>query len=85
MSGPPQALEQLSSLVFVICPFSEDMDPIFEGIREAAKAVGLEAKRVKDVIGDYRITSKVMSLIAQARLIVADLSHARPNGTCQRF
>lgn len=71
--------DQVSSLVFVICPFSPDMDPILEGIREAAKAVGLEAKRVKDVVGDYQITNQLMSMIAKARLIVADLSHERPN------
>ncbi len=78
-SGRPERQEEVSSLVFVICPFSPDMDAIFEGIREAAKAVGLEAKRVKDVVGDYQITTELMSMIAQARLIVADLSHERPN------
>lgn len=78
-SGRPEPQEEASTLVFVICPFSPDMDPIFEGIREAAKAVGLEAKRVKDVVGDYQITTQLMSMIAQARLIVADLSHERPN------
>jgi hypothetical protein len=78
-SNRPELQEEVSSLVFVICPFSADMDPIFEGIREAAKAVSLEAKRVKDVVGDYQITTQLMSMIAQARLIVADLSHERPN------
>jgi nucleoside 2-deoxyribosyltransferase len=39
----------------------------------------LEAKRVKDVAGDYQITNQLMSMIATARLIVADLSHERPN------
>jgi hypothetical protein len=72
-------VEEESTLIFVICPYSPDMDPIFEGIREAAKAVGLEAKRVKDVLGDYQITTQLMSMIAKARLIVADLSHEKPN------
>jgi len=78
-SGRTEPQEEETSLVFVICPFSPDMDPIFEGIGEAAKAVGLEAKRVKDVVGDYQITTQLMSMIAKARLIVADLSHERPN------
>jgi hypothetical protein len=78
-SNRPELQEEVASLVFVICPFSPDMDPIFEGIREAAKAVSLEAKRVKDVVGDYQITTQLMNMIAQARLIVADLSHERPN------
>jgi hypothetical protein len=49
-----------SSLIFVIMSFFPDMDPIFEGIEAAASSVGLEAKRVKDVRGDYRITEKIM-------------------------
>ncbi len=72
-------LRDASSLVFVICSFSPDMEPVFEGMKAAAKKFGLEAKRVKDVIGDYQITSQIMSMIADARLIVADLTDERPN------
>jgi hypothetical protein len=68
-----------SKLVFVICSFASDMEPIYEGIKVAAQTVGLEAKRVKDVLGDYRITSQIMSMIASSRLVVADLTHERPN------
>lgn len=66
-------------LVFVICSFSPDMEPVFEGIKAAAEKVGLDAKRVKDFVGDYQITSQIMSMIATARLIIADLTHERPN------
>jgi hypothetical protein len=41
--------------------------------------VGLEAKRVKDVLGDYRITDKIMEMILTSRFVVVDLSHERPN------
>ena len=68
-----------SKLVFVIISFSPDMDPIFEGIQAAGQVHGLRVERVKDVPGDYRITSKILEMIANARLIVADLSHERPN------
>lgn len=66
-------------LVFVIISFKKDMGPIFEGIKAAGKAHGLDVKRVKDVQGDYRITNKIIEMIHQARLIVADLSHESPN------
>ncbi len=66
-------------LVFVIISFSADMDPIFEGIRAAGEAHGLRVERVKDVVGDYRITDKIIEMIHQARLIVADLTNERPN------
>jgi nucleoside 2-deoxyribosyltransferase len=55
------------------------MDPIFEGIKAAAEAAGLEAKRVKDVIGDYKIDSKLIDMIHQACMVVVDLTHERPN------
>lgn len=66
-------------LVFVIMSFDSDMDPVFDGIADAARSVGLSAKRVKDIIGDYRITDKIIDMIISARLIVADLTHERPN------
>jgi hypothetical protein len=72
-SDPP------SKLVFVVMSFEEDMDPIFEGIKAAAEAAGLEAKRVKDVIGDYKIDSKLIDMIHQACVVVVDLTHERPN------
>src|SRR3954468_14698467 len=66
--------EPPSNLVFVIMSFEEDMDPIFEGIKDAAAAAGLEAKRVKDVIGDYKIDSKLIDMIHQACMVVVDLT-----------
>ncbi len=74
---PSKAVE--SKLVFVVMSFSDDMEPIFEGVAAAAASVGLEAKRVKDVSGDYRITDKIMEMILSSRLVVVDLSHERPN------
>jgi hypothetical protein len=66
-------------LVFAIMAFRPDMDPIFEGIREAGLALGLDVKRVKDLQGDYRITDQIVRMIRSARFIVVDLSHERPN------
>src|SRR5215472_8908980 len=37
------------------------------------------AERVKDVQGDYRITETILAMIRQARFVVADLTHERPN------
>ena len=73
------AQESDSNLVFVIMAFRDDMEPVFEGIREAGAALGLAAKRVKDVPGDYRITNQIVEMIRTARFVVADLSHERPN------
>jgi hypothetical protein len=75
-SGPEPPDDKL---VFVVCTFTPEMEPIFDAIAAAAEAVGLRAERVKDVKGDYRITDKVLTLIRTARLVVVDLTYERPN------
>jgi hypothetical protein len=67
------------ALVFVICSFAPEMDPVYTAIAAAAHAVGLHAERVKDVRGDYRITERILAMIRRARFVVADLTHERPN------
>lgn len=66
-------------LVFVICAFTPDMEPVFDAISAAAMSVGLRAERIKDLQGDYRITEKMLTLLTTARMVVADLTHERPN------
>ena len=67
------------ALVFVIASFAPEMEPIYAAIAAAARAVGLRAERVKDIQGDYRITETILAMIRQARFVVADLTHERPN------
>lgn len=77
-SGVPAA-EIDPKLVFVITAFLSDMDPIFEGVEQAGESLGLTVMRVKDVPGDYKITDQIVHMIKTARLVVADLTHERPN------
>jgi hypothetical protein len=84
LSSPLESATNLTSsidpkLVFVIIAFRDDMEPVFEGIKAAGESVGLNVKRVVDVIGDYRITDQIIQMINSARFIVADLTHERPN------
>jgi hypothetical protein len=79
-SSTARASDEVDPLmVFVITSFRPDMEPAFEAIHAAARAVGLHAERVKDVPGDYRITDRVLASIRRAGLIVVDLTHERPN------
>lgn len=66
-------------LVFVMTAFKNDMEPIYEAIAAAVSKYGLTAKRVKDIVGDYRITEKILHVISQAKYVVADLTYERPN------
>lgn len=67
------------NLVFVVTAFSHDMEPVFQAIQEAASSAGLRAERVKDNVGDYKIGERIVQQIDRARLVVADLTHERPN------
>lgn len=78
-AATPAPPEEEPALIFVICSYDEAMEPIFEAITDAARAVGMRAERVKDVPGDFRITDQMLSMIRRARLVVADLTHERPN------
>jgi len=49
------------------------------GVPAAAISVGLRAQRMKDVQGDYRVTEKILTLLRTADMVVADLTHERPN------
>lgn len=66
-------------LVFVVTAYSPDMEPAFEAIKAAAESVSLYAERVMDVQGDYKISDQIMDMIKRAYLVVADLTHERPN------
>lgn len=79
-SQPQAQYRQIDpKLVFVVTPFTSDLDPIFEGISAAGSSVGLNVKRVKDIQGDYRITDEIVRMLHTAWLIVVDLTHERPN------
>lgn len=68
-----------SNAIFVIISFEHSMDPTFEAIKAAARRVGMEAERIKDVQADFLITEAILERIDTARLIVADLTLERPN------
>lgn len=68
-------------LIFVIMAFSSDMDPIYEGMKNTSDEFGLKARKVDDddLIGDYRITDKIIELIEKSKFVIADLTHEKPN------
>jgi len=66
-------------LVFVACSLDPDMDPVYDAVERAADAVGLRAARVRDFQSDCCVTDKMLALVRTASLVVADLSHDRPN------
>jgi TIR domain len=68
-----------SNLIFVMMAASADMTPAFRGIQRTALKFGFEAIRVENIKGDYRISLKIIECIEEAGMVLADLTHARPN------
>lgn len=67
------------NFIFVIMSFDKSLDPVYHSFKKAASIVGLDAQRVSDQLGDYRITDKIIENIRKAFLVIADLSLERPN------
>ena len=66
-------------LVFVILPFSSDMNEPFSVIREECGKLGLTTRRADDAVGSGIILQEIVELIENAEFIICDLTHERPN------
>lgn len=65
--------------VFVLMPFSRELEPIFEVIREAGAAEGLRTFRADEIVSTGSIIDQVYESIAKSGLIVADLTTRNQN------
>lgn len=68
-------------LAFVLMSFSEEMNPIFEEMIDAAKLVSrnIRIHRIDKQKGNFSITPEILSLIDRAELIICDLTEEKPN------
>ena len=68
---------------FVMMPFAESFDPIFETVKDvASEAVGeanFECYWLKDVRAAGRVTDDIVDGLAEATFCVADLTGDNPN------
>lgn len=65
--------------VFVLMPFSQDLEPVFDAIREAADAAGLRSFRADAISAAGSIIDQIFESIAKSGLIVADLTGRNQN------
>jgi nucleoside 2-deoxyribosyltransferase len=65
--------------VFVLMPFSRDMDPIYELIRDAATEAGLRAYRADSISAAGSIIDQIFESIAKSGLVVAELTGRNQN------
>jgi len=68
--------------VFIVMAMSEDdsrLEDVHQTIRRACEDLDLRGERVDDIEFTGQITEKIQSSIRLSELVVADLTHERPN------
>lgn len=66
-------------LVSVMMPFSAELNPVYNTIREAVNELGLTCQRADDIWNNEHIIQDVVDLIASAKVVICDLSGKNPN------
>lgn len=75
----PTEVSRDNDLVAVMMPFDTRFNAVYEALREAVSAAGLECRRADDIWENDHIMDDVISLIWRARVIISDLSTKNPN------
>ena len=65
--------------IFVLMPFDEEFDDVYEMIRDAAKAVGAYAERVDKQMFEEGILERIFNQVSRADALVADMSELSVN------
>ena len=69
-----------NDLVFVLMPFSDPINEIYEGfIRPAIQSKGLVSRRADEIASNNAIMTDIWKSICEASLVVADMSTLNPN------
>ena len=66
-------------LVFVIMPFSSQLNDVYSAMKDECSKLSLDCVRVDEVTGSGFILKKIYDLIERAEFIIADLTEERPN------
>lgn len=64
---------------FIICAFRKELEPVCALIKKVSSDFRIRARRVDEIEGDFKITTKIEQKIEEAKIIFADLSYERPN------
>ncbi|ETR70568.1 MAG: hypothetical protein OMM_03148 [Candidatus Magnetoglobus multicellularis str. Araruama] len=67
------------NLCFVIMPFSEDIEEVYEIIKETVDRTGFKCIRADKIPGGGNILRDIIVYIRKSRLIIADLTKTNPN------
>ena len=72
--------ERSKPFAFVMMPFSEVFDDIYQyGIKPACEEAGVLPRRIDEQIFTGNILERIYSQIAQADVVISDLTSRNPN------
>ena len=72
-------VEEQPRTIFVVMPYRNELQPIWEIIKEAGVGENFQVLRADEMVAPGRITTQIMDAIARAGLIVADITGQNPN------
>ncbi len=67
------------NLVSIMMPFSAEFAPVYDAIKSAVRAAGLNCMRADDIWQDSVLVQDIFSLIVRSRIVVCDFSEKNPN------
>ena len=74
-----QELKVSPRLVFVLTPFHESFQPVFDAIASTCRRLGLEAYRGDEEFIEGDVLGHVLRMIVKARLVIAVVDGRNPN------
>jgi hypothetical protein len=78
-SSSPNSGHFEKNLVFVIMPFSRELEDEYDAVKDECQHLGLRAVRADEGSGSGFIIRDIVNLIERAEFIVCDLTFERPN------
>jgi hypothetical protein len=77
--GPRRPPAREAAEVFVIMPFEQGLNAVFDVIRMVALTCNLSISRADDFFGSGVIVEQIWEAICASKLVIADCTHRNPN------
>ncbi|WP_281850645.1 hypothetical protein [Pseudomonas helleri] len=74
-----KTIRQREDLMFVLTPFHDDLKDEFETVYSVGKTLGFQVLRGDEKLEPGDIFRKILTLVASARIVVANISGRNPN------
>jgi hypothetical protein len=68
-----------ANLVYVMMPFAQAFNPVYEAIQRACTATRLQCDRADNVWQESEVIQDIFSLIYRSKIVICDFSNQNPN------